>query len=97
MDPNSHPAGALINTATGALAHTSVNIDDSVTLSQEQLETYESSLPEGFYNSIKQQTITFSDTKKAVKVGDAAVIDQEAIYARVIGLIVSDSFILLMY
>ena len=75
--------------ATGALAHTSVNIGDSVTPGQEQLETYESSLPECFYNSIKQQTITLSDTKKAVKVGDTAVIDQEAIYARVIGLIVS--------
>ena len=80
------PAGALINIATGAIAHTGVRIDDSVTLGQEQFETYESSLPEGFYNSIKQQTITFSDTKKAVKVGDTAVIDQKAIYARVIGL-----------
>ena len=42
-----------------------------------------------FCNSIKQQTITFSDTKKAVKVGDTAIIDQKVIYARVIGLIVS--------
>ena len=89
MDPDSHPAGAFINIATGAIAHTSVNIDDSVTLGQVQLETYESSLPEGFYNYIKQQTIIFSDTKKTAKVGDTAVIDQEAIYARVIGLIMS--------
>ena len=46
-------------------------------------------MPEGFYNSTKQQTITFLDMKKAIKVRDTAVIDQEAIYARVIGLIVS--------
>ena len=42
MDPDRHPVGALIDVATGALAHTSVNIDDSVTFDQEQLETYES-------------------------------------------------------
>ena len=46
-------------------------------------------MPEGFYNSIKQRTMTFLDTKKAIKVRDNAVIDQETIYARVIGLIVS--------
>ena len=39
MDPGSHPAGALIyiNIATGAIAHTSVSIEDSVTLGQDQL------------------------------------------------------------
>ena len=37
MDPGSRPAGAFINIATGAIAHTSVNIEDSVTLDQEQL------------------------------------------------------------
>ena len=37
MDPASHPAGALINIATGAIAHTSINLEDSVTLGQEQL------------------------------------------------------------
>ena len=89
MDPDSHPADALINIPTSAIAHTRVNIDDSVTLGQEQLGTYKSSLPEGFYNSIKQKAITFSDTKNAVKVGGTVVIDQEAIFARVIGLLVS--------
>ena len=28
MNPDSHPAGALINIVTGAIVHTSVNIDD---------------------------------------------------------------------
>ena len=40
MDLDKHPASALISIATGAIAHASVNIDDSVTLGQEQLETY---------------------------------------------------------
>ena len=37
MDPGSHPAGALINITTGAIARTSVNIEDSVTHGQEQI------------------------------------------------------------
>jgi len=67
-----------------------VNIDRAVTLGQEQMEAFESSWPEGFYNTIKWQVVTFSGNKKAVKVGDVTVIDQEAIYARVIGLMVSE-------
>ena len=42
----------------------------------------------GFYTTIKWQTVNFSDKRNAIKVGDISVIDQEAIYARVIGLMV---------
>jgi len=66
-----------------------VNIDRVVTLGQEQMEALESSWPEGFYNTIKRQVVTFSGNRKAVKIGDVTSIDQEAIYARVIGLMVS--------
>jgi len=79
MGPDSHPDGALLN----------VNIDRAVTLGQEQMEALESSWPEGFYNTIKRQVVTFSGSRKAVKVGDVTIIDQEAIYARMIGLMVS--------
>lgn len=89
MDPHSHPDGALMNVVTGAIAPQDVNIDSAVTLGQEQMEALEPSWPEGFYNPIKTQVVTFSSKRKAVKVGDVAVIDQEAIYARVIGLMVS--------
>ena len=58
-------------------------------MGQEQMEALESSWPEGFYNTIKWQVVTFSGNRKAVKVGDVTIIDQEAIYARVIGLMVS--------
>ena len=89
MDPDSHPDGALLNVVTGAVAPQDVNIDRAVTLGQEQMEALESSWPEGFYNTIKRQVVTFSGNRKAVKVGDVTIIDQEAIYARVIGLMVS--------
>ena len=37
MDPGSHPVSGLINIATGAIAHTSVNVKDSVTIGQGRL------------------------------------------------------------
>ena len=89
MDPQSHPHGALMNVVTGAIASANVNIDMAVTLGKEQLETFESTWPEGFYTTIKGHIVTFSATRKSIKVGDIHVIDQEAIYARVIGLLVS--------
>jgi len=84
MDPDSHPDGALLNVVTEAVAPQDVNIDRAVTLGQEQMEALESS-----YNTVKWQVVTFSGNRNAVKVGDVTIIDQEAIYARVIGLMVS--------
>ena len=89
MDPDSHPDGALMNIVTGAIAPEHVNIEKAVTLGQEQLECFESSWLEGFYNTIKQHVVTIFDKKNNIKVGNIAVIDQEAIYARVIGLMLS--------
>ncbi|KAL8566826.1 hypothetical protein ACOMHN_052224 [Nucella lapillus] len=87
MDPDSHPDGALMNIVTGAIAQQDVNIDRALILGQEQVEASESSWPEGFYNLLKNRVVTFSGNRKAVKV--IAVIDQEAIYAIVIGLMAS--------
>ena len=70
-----------MNVVTGAIASANVNIDMAVTLGKEQLETFESTWPEGFYTTIKGQIVTFSATRKSIKVGDIHVIDQEAIYA----------------
>jgi len=90
MDPDSHPDGALMNVVTGGLAPADVNIDMAITLDQEQLETFESSWPKGFYNAMKGQDVTFSSMKKAIKVGNIAVMYQEASYAmQSIGMMVS--------
>ena len=61
MDPDSHPDGTLINIVTGAIAPANVNIDKAVSHGQEQLESFESSWPEGFYTTLKRQAVTFSD------------------------------------
>ena len=54
-----------------------------------QLTQFEASWPEGFYNSLSKQVVTFSTKKKHFTIGESAVVDQEAIYARIFGLLVS--------
>jgi len=66
VDPDSHPDGALLNVVTGAVAPQDVNIERTVTLGQEQMEALESTWPEGVYNTIKRQVVTFSGNRKAV-------------------------------
>ena len=89
MDPDSHVDGALLNIVTGAVAPQNVNVDRAMTFGQEQMEALESSWFEGFYNTIRQQVVTFPGNRKAIKFGDVTVIDQEVIDARVIGQVVS--------
>ena len=60
MDPDSHSDGALLNVVTGTVAPQDVNIVRAVTLGPEQMEAFESTWPEGFYNTIKRQVVTFS-------------------------------------
>ena len=49
---------------------------------------FERSWPEGFYTSPSKEVVTFNTKKKRLTVGEHAVIDQEAMYARVTGLLV---------
>ena len=42
-----------------------------------------------FYNTLSKQVVTFAERKKRLSVGESAIVHQEAIYARVIGLLVS--------
>ena len=79
MDPNSHADSVQLNIFTGAVPPQDVNVDRAMTFGQEQMEALESSWLEGFYNTIKQQVVTFPGNRKAIKFGDVTVIDQEAI------------------
>ena len=49
----------------------------------------ERSWPEGFYTSLSKEEVAFNTKKKRLTVEEHAVIDLEAIYACVIGLLVS--------
>lgn len=45
--------------------------------------------PDGFHSSLSKVVITFAAKQKHLKIREHVVIDQEAIYACVIGLLVS--------
>ena len=88
MDPVTHAAGCLINIPNGQIAQPNVNVDRALEVGREQLKQFEASWPDGFYNTLSKQVVTFAERKKRLYVGESAIVDQEAIYARVIGLLV---------
>ena len=89
MDPNSHEAGSLLNIWSGQLTQPNVNVDKALHTGAKQLIQFERLWPEVFYSSLSKEAVTFATKQKRLTVGDHVVIDQEAFYARVIGLLVS--------
>ena len=90
MDPVTHTTGCLINISNGQIAQPNVNIDRALEVGREQLKQFEASWPDGFYNTLSKQVVTFAERTKRLSVGESAIVDREAIYyARVIGLLVS--------
>ena len=89
LDPESHCGGALLNIVSGKLANPEVNVDNAVDIGHTMLTEFESSLPEGFHAPISKQVATFAEKKKHLKVAGQDVVNPEAIYNRVIGLLVS--------
>ena len=91
MDPVTHAAGCLINISNGQIAQPNVNVDRALEVGREHLKQFEASWPDGFYNTLSKQFVTFAERTKRLSVGESAIVDQEAIilYARVIGLLVS--------
>ena len=89
MNPVTNVAGSLLNISSGQLTQPNVNVDKALDIGTRQLTQFEASWPEGFYNSLSKQVVTFSTKKKRLTIGESAVVDQEAIYSRVIGLLVS--------
>ena len=66
-----------------------VNVDKALHTGAKQLIQFERLWPEGFYSSLSKEVVTFATKQKCLTVGDHVVIDQEAIYACVTGLLVS--------
>ena len=46
------------------------------------MQGFELTLPEGFYEPIKQTVKTVDDSKRRIKAGDQKIVDPEVIYAR---------------
>ena len=89
LDPESHGGGLLLNIVSGKVANPEVNVDNSVNLGMTMMTQFETSWPEGFHTTISKRVITFEEKKKRLKVAGHDVMDPEAIYNRVIGLLVS--------
>ena len=89
FDPESHGGGLLLNIVSGKVANPEVNVDNSVNLGTTMMTEFETSWPEGFHAPISKSSITFEEKKKRLKVAGHEVMDPEAIYNRVIGLLVS--------
>ena len=86
LDPAQHEDG-LVNVVTGkVVTHPSVNVNDAVTLGENQMNAFEKSWPSGFHDTISKTVRTMAVTKNHLKVGDVKVFDTETIYARAMGL-----------
>ena len=90
LNPDAHPPGSIINIATGKIASAEVNVDEALQTGKDQMTTFQTGWPETFYNKISREVKTCASRKKKLLIGDTPVIDQEAIYARVIGLLISN-------
>ena len=84
LDPETHPEGKLINIVTGHIAPDYINVWDAVSIGQNQMDAFEKSWPEGFYDTLSKEVSTFATKKKQVEIGNK-VADPEAIYALCIG------------
>ena len=84
--------GSLLNIWSGQVVQPNFNVDRALDIGVEQMIQFQSARePDGFYTSLTKEVVTFNTKKKRLTVGEHAVIDQEAIYARVIGLLVSQT------
>ncbi|KAK8388290.1 hypothetical protein O3P69_020350 [Scylla paramamosain] len=77
-----------MNVVSDKVANPEVNIDKLVDLGMTMMTEFETSWPEGFHTTILKSVITFEEKKKRLKVDGHDVMDPEAIYNQVIGLLV---------
>ena len=90
LDPDTHNAGEFLNICSCNVAHPDVNVHDALAIGEKQMEEFEASWPEGFYDKLSKKVVTFAAKTKHLVVNDKIVIDPEAVYARAIGLAVSN-------
>ena len=92
LNPDDHPLRSIINIATGKIASVEVNVDEALQTGKDQMRN---SKPGG----LKHSTAKFPEKCKHVHhaersskklIIETPVIDYEAIYAQVIGLLISN-------
>jgi hypothetical protein len=87
MDPADHPDG-IVNIVSGKIGKDEVNVHKSVEIGRLLMKEFENKWPDGFYGPIPKKVVTMS-VKQAVSIGKDKIVDINAIYARVIGLMSS--------
>ena len=85
LDSAAHPSG-VVNVVSGQICSTEVNVHNAVIIGIEQMEVFESRLPQGLYETITKKVVTVDYARKHVKVGAMKVFDTNLIYSRVIDL-----------
>ena len=87
LNPDDHPPGSIINIAIGKIASTAVNVDEALQTRKDQIEHSKPGDPK---HSTAKFRYKWKHTKKKLPIGDTPVIDQEVVYARLIGLFISN-------
>ena len=90
MNPGEHPADRVVNISSGKIAPGEINLERALDVGKLQMIQFENGWPENFYDPISKQVTTMAVKKKQLLLGGTNIVDQEAIYARVIGLLVSN-------
>ena len=85
LNPASHPSGGIINVISGKNT-VSVNVDQALTIGEEQMKKFENSWQEGFHSNIPKQVQTLAVDRKQIQVESAKIYDTNLIYSRLIGL-----------
>lgn len=88
IDPlsTSNEADKIVNIVSGRVAPVSVNVDKTVAIGTKQMEEFEGSWPDGFYNPISKKTVTMQVTKKHVNISTAKLFNTTLLFSQVIGL-----------
>lgn len=89
LNPELHEDGLLLNIVSGQVANDGVNVDNTVELGKSMMIDFEASWPEGFYAPISKCVVTFAERNKRLNVAGKDVVDPEAIYQHVLGLLIS--------
>ena len=88
LQSDTHPS-CVVNIFNGQISPPEVNVQNAVEIRTGQMKYFESSLPEGFYQTISKKVVTMANSRKHVNIRSEKVFDCNLIYSRLIGLLVN--------
>ena len=76
----------LVNIVTGHLTEDSVNVDNSVAIGTQMMETFSEGWPNSFHLPLKKSVYAMNNSKKNSSSANDTIIDASIIYSRIQGL-----------